>query len=164
MDPFNEQIADFTVGLMDGLTVPISVASGMVAAGATREMIILAIIAESVAGSISMGLADYISVDSIDARKDVAWKSGLRTGAGYIVGSLVPILAYMYTSDVKTGFQYSITLDLLVLGLFGYIRGIYLERDVLKSVEKVLGVGVVVMLVTVFVMRSSRLHGGDYAV
>ena len=155
-DPFEEQISDITLGLMDGLTVPISVATGLVASGQSRQIIITAIIAEAIAGSISMGLSDYISVDSIKERKDTALKSGIRTSIGYLFGSFIPLLSYLLTNDVQTGFKLSITINFLCLVLFGYVRSVLLKEDIQNSIRKVLLVGISAMILTYLIVGLIR--------
>jgi VIT1/CCC1 family predicted Fe2+/Mn2+ transporter len=66
-------IADFSIGLMDGLTTPASLLAGLMATGASRDVVVKAILAEAVAGCVSMGLANYLSVDGTE-RKEKAWK------------------------------------------------------------------------------------------
>lgn len=147
-DPFQEKIRDFSMGLMDGLTVPISVASGLVASGRSKEVIVLAIIAEAVAGSVSMGLSDYLSVDAIEDRKDIAWKSGLRVGISYFIGACIPLISFLYNNDVSTGFKYSIIFNIMAMIIFGYYRAIFLHIHPGISIKKVLVVGVSAMLIT----------------
>ena len=150
-DSVSESIRDITVGLIDGLTVPISVASGLYASGQVRETIILAIIAEAAAGSISMGLSDYLSVENTKIRKDVAFNSGIRVFLSYILGACVPLFSYLVTRDTKLGFYLSIILDILILIFFGYFRSIALEIDYINSITKVLSVGITAIFLTYIV-------------
>ena len=150
MEPEEDKFADFTVGLIDGLTVPIAVATGMVAGGASRHIVILAIVAEMTAGSISMGLSTYLSIDSLSYRRNFAWKSGIRTMVGYLVGALIPLFAYVHNQDVKLGFYYSIVYNVIALFIFGVIRSRYTER-LYKSIAQVMAIGLITMALTYFV-------------
>ena len=90
IDPFEEHIRDYSTGFIDSISVGPSVAAGLYASGYSKEIILSAIIAEAISGTFSMGLADYIGVDSITERKDIAWLSGLRVGLAFLLGSLIP--------------------------------------------------------------------------
>lgn len=154
-EDLEEWVRDITIGLMDGLTVPISVASGLVATGQSRETIIFAIIAEASAGSISMGLSDYLSLESMKSRTDIAWKSGLRVTIGYLIGASIPLCSYLFTSDVKNGFTLSIVFNILALIIFGYVRSELLKIDLTDSIRKVCFVGIIAIVLTYFISKQT---------
>ena len=55
-------VRDIIIGLSDGLTVPFAIAAGLASAAAgSATIIITAVLAEIVAGSISMGLGGYLA-------------------------------------------------------------------------------------------------------
>ena len=56
-------IADATIGLSDGLTVPFALTAGLSALGSTR-VVIFGGLAELIAGAISMGLGGYLGAKS----------------------------------------------------------------------------------------------------
>lgn len=150
-EPLQEQIKDFSIGLMDGLTVPVSVAAGLVASGKSREVILIAVIAEAIAGSVSMGLADYLSEDAVEKRKNMAWKSALRVFIGYLIGASMPLISYLYTSNTNDGFKLSILLNITAMIIFGYIRAMFLHMYPPISVGKVLLVGGISMILTYYI-------------
>lgn len=55
------RIREFVLGAQDGLLVPLGVVTGMAAANPARSLIIVAGLAEAVAGAISMGGGSYLS-------------------------------------------------------------------------------------------------------
>jgi VIT1/CCC1 family predicted Fe2+/Mn2+ transporter len=55
------RIREFVLGAQDGLLVPLGVVTGMAAAHPTRSLIIVAGLAEAVAGAISMGGGSYLA-------------------------------------------------------------------------------------------------------
>lgn len=57
----SEMLSDIVIGMSDGLTVPFALAAGVSQAGVSNYVIITAVIAEIVAGSIAMGLGGYLS-------------------------------------------------------------------------------------------------------
>ena len=55
---------DVIIGMSDGLTVPFALAAGLSSAVSTSSIIVIAGLAEIVAGSISMGLGGYLAAQS----------------------------------------------------------------------------------------------------
>lgn len=152
-DTFEEQFSDFSLGIMDSLSVVISVSSGLYIGGANRHIIIFGILSETLSGMISMGLSDYLSIDTLQPRKDIAWKSGLRTGFGYFIGGLIPLIGYLITNDKETGFIYSIILNTFALVIFGYIRAIYLKINITESLTKILSIGIITIVITFNIIK-----------
>src|ERR1041384_5136494 len=59
----SESVRDVVIGMADGLTVPFALAAGLSAVAASR-VIVVAGLAEIVAGSIAMGLGGYLAARS----------------------------------------------------------------------------------------------------
>lgn len=57
----SEFLTDVVIGMSDGLTVPFALAAGLTGAVANSSIIVIAGIAEIVAGSIAMGLGGYLA-------------------------------------------------------------------------------------------------------
>lgn len=57
----SDLIRDVVIGMSDGLTVPFALAAGLTGAVAKSSIIVIAGIAEIVAGSIAMGLGGYLA-------------------------------------------------------------------------------------------------------
>jgi VIT1/CCC1 family predicted Fe2+/Mn2+ transporter len=57
----SESVRDIVIGLSDGLTVPFALAAGLSGAVASSHIVVLAGLAEIVAGSIAMGLGGYLA-------------------------------------------------------------------------------------------------------
>ncbi|CAI0383383.1 unnamed protein product [Linum tenue] len=60
----SERVRDIILGVSDGLTVPFALAAGLSGAESTSRIILVAGLAEVVAGSISMGLGGYLAAQS----------------------------------------------------------------------------------------------------
>ncbi len=58
------RIREFVLGAQDGLLVPLGVVTGMAAANPARSLIIVAGLAEAVAGAISMGGGSYLASEA----------------------------------------------------------------------------------------------------
>src|SRR6185369_6214800 len=54
-------LRDFVVGMSDGLTVPFALSAGLSGAVGSNQIILIAGLAEVVAGTISMGLGGYLA-------------------------------------------------------------------------------------------------------
>jgi VIT1/CCC1 family predicted Fe2+/Mn2+ transporter len=150
VDPFPEHVRDYSLGFMDSLTVGSSIAGGLVASGFTKEMILIAIIVQTIAGSLSMGLADYIGVDSIESRKDVAWLSALRVAGAFAVGAIGLYVSYYIASDPYTGLRNSVIYSIIALILFGQLRAYFLNMDAIDSTARVFTVGTVSLILTFY--------------
>ena len=51
-----------------------------------------------------------------------ARNSAMTIGASYIAGGLIPLMPYVFCSDIHTGLLYSIAVTLLALLGFGYVK------------------------------------------
>ena len=58
------RIREFVLGAQDGLLVPLGVVTGMAAAGPSRSLIIVAGLAEAVAGAVAMGGGSYLASEA----------------------------------------------------------------------------------------------------
>jgi len=58
------RVREFVLGAQDGLLVPLGVVTGMAAANPTRALIVVAGLAEAVAGAISMGGGSYLASEA----------------------------------------------------------------------------------------------------
>lgn len=54
-------VRDIVIGMFDGLTVPFAIAAGMSGAAVAATIVVTAGLAETAAGSISMGLGGYLA-------------------------------------------------------------------------------------------------------
>lgn len=136
----DEIYRDFALGIADGLTVPFAVAAGLVSASLTKRIIVLAVISEIVAGSISMGVAEYIGMDNENVQND-AFFSGVRVGFGYVIGGLIALIPYLVVNDPKQALYASVVTTAISLSVFGYVRSQYLNVDILNSIFKTLVLG-----------------------
>jgi VIT1/CCC1 family predicted Fe2+/Mn2+ transporter len=57
-------VREAILGLSDGITVPFAIAAGLVSASTDATIIIAAVLSEIVAGSISMGLGEYLAMNT----------------------------------------------------------------------------------------------------
>lgn len=154
----NYAVADFVLGFMDGITVGPALVLGMYAGGATKQALILATISDMIAGSISMGLADGLSIDTISQRKDDAVASGIRTGTGYLLGSSVPLIVLLLVEDIKKASIIVIMSTIILLGIFGFIRGKAIHESITSSITKVMIIGISAMVITYVIQSVLKIH------
>src|ERR1700722_7153899 len=57
----SDLVTDIVIGMSDGLTVPFALAAGLSGAVSNTHIIVIAGLAEVVAGSIAMGLGGYLA-------------------------------------------------------------------------------------------------------
>lgn len=157
MGESNQEIfRDLALGLTDGLTVPFSVAAGLVSASMGNHVVITGVMAEIIAGSISMGFADYLGIEN-EQRKDVALNSALRIALSYAVGGLIPLSAYLLIPETQKAFHVSSVLTVLSLAAFGYFRAKFLATDIRSSVMKTVSIGGAAAIAT-YVVASVLLR------
>jgi len=141
-------LANLVLGLMDGLTVGPALAIGMYAGGLDRRAILLAALSDMIAGSISMSLAEGLSLDTVELKQDAPLRGGVLTGLGYLLGSSVPFWAFLIATDIHQGALLTIVGSILLLLLFGYIRGRFGKESIAVSIAKVLTIGLLAMFAT----------------
>lgn len=141
----------FTLGFVDGLTVGSAVAAGMSVTN-NKHIILLAIIGDAIAGSISMGLSEYLSLDQTNINENPV-SAGLTVGFGYLFGSLISFFSYYLTTSVFNGFRLSIFNSIVSLIIFGYIRGKSLNLNILNSIKKSLIIGLIAIFSTFSILR-----------
>ena len=152
MTEYTEFFSDFSLGFLDGITVSASISSGLFASQTSKELIIKTIIIQTIAGMSSMGLSNYLSVDSsIEIRKDNAVQSGLTTSFGYFIGSMISFIAFTMSSTVEDGFKNSLICNFIALCIFGYIRGDSLKhQNNIDDIIKVLIIGMASIGITYY--------------
>lgn len=62
-----------------------------------------------------------------------AWKSALTIACAYIVGGVIPLSAYLFSSDAHRALQVSVVVTLAALAVFGAIKGRFTGVPMLRS-------------------------------
>jgi VIT1/CCC1 family predicted Fe2+/Mn2+ transporter len=145
----------FLLGFLDGACVTPSVASGMIASGVSNHMIVLALLTETIAATISMSLSNAVAADTLKDKQHNPVRIGASTGLGYLSASAIPILSFWLIGNTKYAFVVSTGGTIISLVSVGYIRSIYLdENSVQNSIFKVAGTGIATMSITYLLMKS----------
>jgi VIT1/CCC1 family predicted Fe2+/Mn2+ transporter len=114
-----QTLRNICIGLVDGLTIPLALATGLSGLVSSSSTIIIACLATSFAGSLTMTFGGYI-----ESRKYAPIVHPLRSaviiGIGYLAGGLVVTTPYFFIAQPITAFPYSLVITLLFLLVSGY--------------------------------------------
>ena len=105
-------VRDAVIGMADGLTVPFALAAGLTGAIDTTWIIVVAGLAEIVAGSIAMGL-----------------------------GGFIPLLPYMLLKQAVTALVISSVVTVVALAVFGYVKGHFTGAGPARSAMQTVLIG-----------------------
>jgi VIT1/CCC1 family predicted Fe2+/Mn2+ transporter len=215
----SDLLTDIVIGMSDGLTVPFALAAGLSGAVHDNSVIVIAGLAEVVAGSIAMGLGGYLAgkteidhynselkreqweVDNVPERekeevreifadmglseetqhqiveemaKDKAkWvdfmmryelgleqpdakraaKSAMNIGLSYVVGGLVPLSPYFFTSMPLDGLKLSAIITVACLFVFGFFKAKVTGQNPWGGALKVMLIGSVAATAAFLIAR-----------
>jgi len=82
-----------------------------------------------------------------------ARNSALTIGLAYVVGGLIPLLGYIFTSTPKKGLMSSTILTIICLFIFGYFKSKVTGQPLLKGALKVTLIGVIAAAAAFFVAQ-----------
>lgn len=70
-----------------------------------------------------------------------ARNSAITIGTAYVVGGLIPLLPYVFVTNVQKGLLYSSVVTLISLFLFGYFKSRAMGQNPLYGAIKIMGIG-----------------------
>jgi VIT1/CCC1 family predicted Fe2+/Mn2+ transporter len=82
-----------------------------------------------------------------------ARNSALNIGISYIVGGVIPLLSYFFTSDPLAGFKLSFAITIVCLMIFGYFKSKVTGQHPLKGALKVTAIGIAAAMSAYFIAR-----------
>lgn len=82
---------------------------------------------------------------------DRARKSAFNIGASYIVGGLIPLLAYVFTDTPMSGLLYSSLITIVCLFIFGFFKSKFTSQSPVLGALKVTGIGVLAAAAAFFI-------------
>ena len=148
----DELIHDITLGFIHSTIMAISLSIGLVIGGFSNESIVLVLIAKAIAGSISIGLTNYLSLEGHEHQNI----SAIRTTLGYFCGIIMTMIAFHYTQNSLNGIKLALILNFLALIGFGYYRSRFLNKSIFKSVNKIIAICAIAIAVTFFISSSDK--------
>lgn len=93
------------LGCLDGLTSILALVVGMHVSGVSPRTVLISGLVASVAGSLSMGVNEVISMHSYNDHADPAsisspWRVGVASAVSFLVGSAIPLGFYAPHSSI----------------------------------------------------------------
>lgn len=110
---------NISIGIVDGLTIPLALAAGLSGLVSQNSPIIIACLVAAFAGAVTMSIGGYHESKKYDAPVRPA-SAAATIGVGYFVGGLITTIPYFFISDPMQALTYSIALTLCVLFVAGY--------------------------------------------
>ena len=96
-----------------------------------------------------------LGLDKPDSSR--ARNSAITIGLSYIVGGIIPLLPYFFTSIPAEGFKISALITLICLFIFGYLKSKFTGQPVLQGAIKVTIIGALAAAAAYF---AAKLIGG----
>lgn len=87
-----------------------------------------------------------------------ALQSGITIGGSYILGGLIPLMPYILMNEAHTALKWSISITVISLFVFGYVKGQFTGTGPLKSAVQTCLIGSIAAAVAFFI---ARLIGGS---
>lgn len=113
-------VRNICIGLIDGLTIPLALAAGLSGLVTTSHTVIIACIAATVAGSLTMSMGGFMEARHYDhGRSPLASASTI--GISYITGGIIVCLPYFVISDPMEALKWSAVIVLSLLFISGYV-------------------------------------------
>jgi len=87
-----------------------------------------------------------------------AWVSAITIALSYIIGGIIPLLPYFFVSEPKDGLTASVILTLIILFIFGAIKGKFTGTPMVKSGFETMIVGGLAAAAAFLLARSFSSH------
>jgi VIT1/CCC1 family predicted Fe2+/Mn2+ transporter len=85
-----------------------------------------------------------LGLEKPDAKR--ATKSAFNIGIAYIVGGIIPLMGYMFTSNTIMGLRFSAAITIVCLFIFGYYKSKLTGQQPIKGALRVTFIGIVAAL------------------
>lgn len=83
-----------------------------------------------------------------------ARKSALNIGGAYVVGGLIPLMAYVFTDTPFSGLYYSSIITVICLFVFGYIKSRFLGMNPWTGALKTMGIGIIAAVAAYLIAKQ----------
>jgi vacuolar iron transporter family protein len=151
-------------GMNDGLVEILGAVAGFAAALQQPLLIIAAGLIVAISGTLSMAGGAYLSIEyeqSVRKKGSESSKSAaFYTGLAYILGSLVPLLPFLFGLSGWSAIGISIVLTAIVLSVVSIIISIISDTSIRQRIFRTLliSLGIVAITVTLGVLARGFLH------
>ena len=140
------------LGLMDGSVSTLAPLFATAALTGRTHAAFFVGLAASLGAGISMGLAEALSDDGEVSGRGKPWTRGAITGAGTIIGGMGHTLPFLIT-DLHRALLLAYALVIVELVAIAYIRFRYMKSPLGRTVVQVIGGGVLVFLLGIWLGR-----------
>lgn len=113
-----ETLRNITIGLTDGLTIPLALAAGLSGLVSSSFNIAIACIAIAVAGAVTMGASAFLEGKKYNEPS----KSSAIVGISYLLGGVIVALPYLFIATPLRALVYTGVISLVVLFIAGYFE------------------------------------------
>src|SRR5687768_5143566 len=114
---------DFTrnvcIGLVDGLTIPLALASALSRLVTHSSSVIIACLVASLAGALTMTAGGYLEGRKYNAGEN-STRSAITIGAAYFSGGLVAVIPYFIIEYPLVALRYAAVICMSILFFAGY--------------------------------------------
>lgn len=93
-----------------------------------------------------------LGLDEPDEKR--AAKSAFNIGISYIIGGIVPLLAYFFTATPHEGLLYSAAITLICLFIFGYYRSKMTGQPLIEGASKTMIIGAIAAATAYLVAKA----------
>lgn len=144
-------------GAEDSLVSTVGLLSGISFAGLTSREIVTSGVILIIVEALSMGAGTYIADDStnqlepVRSERENQFYNAVVMFFSYVLIGLIPLGPYLFTSDTRTAFYYSLAATLFALFCLGLFRGFYVGQSIWKSALKITIIGSITAAIGVIV-------------
>ncbi len=124
------KLRNIIIGIIDGLTIPFALATGLSDLVSSSFTIVTACIIVSIAGAITMTLSGYMEAKKYEPAHPLT--AAITIGLSYIAGGLITISPYFFIDKPMYALQYSLFITLPLLFICGYYDSKLNERKRIK--------------------------------
>lgn len=149
------------LGLNDALVELTAALTGLTFALQNTSLIALTGIITGLAAALSMGVSEYLSIQS-ETNSQNPLKASLYTGSTYVMTVILLILPYLIFSNFYICLGFTLLLALLIIALFNYYisvaRGLNFRKRFLEMAGLSLGVSLISFLIGVALRKFTGLE------
>lgn len=155
-----QRVRDIFLGLNDGLVEILGAVSGFFGAFASATTVLVAAMMVGVAGALSMGAGAYLAgsseaevrdtevrrrrflgeADATEGRADTPLASGVRVGASYVIGAVVPVLPVLFGArTLLPSLVVAGGVIVIVSAILAFLSGMNVRRRILLNLAIIAG-------------------------
>ncbi len=147
-----EVLRNITIGLTDGLTIPLALAAGLSGMVSSSFNIAIACIALAAAGAITMAAGAFLEGKKYNEPS----KSSAVIGTSYLLGGATVALPYLFIATPLDALKYAGVISLAVLFIAGYFESMVHGANPWAGAFRVMFTGAIAALAAFAVAKLFR--------